>query len=319
MGCWNQTCGLTQIHIRAGEKVIVVPLAEGLRSDLCYTTPFWAPFLVPFYSEYNDYGGGENSSGMGLELIINYLKEKAVEIEQGPNEFHDCAVVRETFEEENFWDAIHEQRLKVKGYRGEESQVGFMMVKQSVFDYLADNFRLESYDYKTNKTAKFTFNQLLADLPAVVEAMVSGGRNFEELEDLSEEDRERFMEIMYFYEPVERAARSMKSDNLAARWLSYSSSHLKYGGFVGNPIDEQAIKFMKAKDAESLTTLLTDYLKLLFIDVVLMSTRKFWSPQAGAGSQSDDNGAYRDLIAAMNHVLEADDRRWDDEFEDEEE
>lgn len=321
MGCWNQTCGLTQIHIKHGEKVIVVPLASAAQDNLCYTTPFWAPFLVPFYSEYNDYGGGECSSGMGLELVIDYLKEKAVEIEQGPNEYHDCAVVRETFDEDKFWDAIHEQRLRVQGWRKETSQVGFTMIKQSVFDHLAENFKLDSYDYETRKEDHYNFNQLLADVPALVDVMVNGPRDETLLEGLNEEDRERYEDILFFYEPVERAARSIKSTNRAARWLAYSSSHLRYGGWTGNIVDTKAIQFMKGKDAESLTTLLTDHLKMQFIDVVLMSTRKFWSPQAGAGSQNDGIEAYRELMAAMTHVLdeeEAERKSWDDEWEAEE-
>lgn len=36
MGCWNQTCGLTQLYIRAGEEVIVVPQAgAGSQQDDC--------------------------------------------------------------------------------------------------------------------------------------------------------------------------------------------------------------------------------------------------------------------------------------------
>lgn len=319
MGCWNQTCGLSQIHIRAGEKVIVFPVAEGKQSNLCYTTPFWAPFVVPFYSEYNDYGGGENSSGIGLELILDYLRKNAVEVEQGPNEYHDCPVERANIDEDKFWDAIHEQRLKIYDWGKREAQVGFVMVKESIYEHLAANFKLESYLYEESRYDKFTFNELLADVDGFVDHLINGTRRIDEFcdETTTEEEKESMLEMLFLYEPVERAGREIKNKNRAARWLSYSSSHLKYGGFLSNDLDEMAIKYIKAKDAESLKTLLVDHLKLLFIDTVMISTRKFWSPQAGAGSQGDDTAACRELIAAMNHVLDADDRRWeeDDEFE----
>ena len=47
MGCWNQTCGLSQLHIRHGQDVMVVALVKNNGYDsLCYTTPFWAPVMV---------------------------------------------------------------------------------------------------------------------------------------------------------------------------------------------------------------------------------------------------------------------------------
>ena len=44
-------------------------------------------------------------------------------------------------------------------------------------------------------------------------------------------------------------------------------------------------------------------------------TRKHWSPQTGAGSQSDEENGYRVLISAMNSVLDAEHREWAEENE----
>lgn len=68
MGCWNKTCGLSNLHITSGQKVTVFLLEKNLvATDRTYTTSFYHPALTPFYSEYNDYGGGENSSGVWYE------------------------------------------------------------------------------------------------------------------------------------------------------------------------------------------------------------------------------------------------------------
>lgn len=60
MGSWNQTCGLSQLHIRHGQDVMVFALVKNNGHDsLCYTTPFYSPVMLPFYAKYNDYGGSE--------------------------------------------------------------------------------------------------------------------------------------------------------------------------------------------------------------------------------------------------------------------
>lgn len=76
MGCWYKTCGLSNLHIPAGTPVYVFVLerrGNGI-SDACYSTSMFAPLLLPFESEYNDYGGGENSKGVGFPYIMQALK-----------------------------------------------------------------------------------------------------------------------------------------------------------------------------------------------------------------------------------------------------
>jgi len=107
MGCWNETCGLTNLHIRYGEPVVVFAIKENKVVDSrCYTTPFFSPIMMPFYSIYNDYGAGENSHGFGLEFVLNIMREKLVELDVGENQYHDIAVSREDFGEREFFGSM---------------------------------------------------------------------------------------------------------------------------------------------------------------------------------------------------------------------
>ena len=99
MGCWNKTCGLSKLHIYAGDPVYVFVIEQNLDHDRCYSTAFWSPILAPFESVYNDYGGGENSGGVWFQHIMDGVRAKLIEQEVGENEYHDIAVKREGFGE----------------------------------------------------------------------------------------------------------------------------------------------------------------------------------------------------------------------------
>lgn len=67
MGCWNGTCGLTQLPINCGNKVIVFPLKQTSYEDLSsvggalyYSNDIFTPISIPVIGEYNDYGALEN-------------------------------------------------------------------------------------------------------------------------------------------------------------------------------------------------------------------------------------------------------------------
>lgn len=333
MGCWNQTCGLTQIHIRAGEKVMIFPLSQSIRDSLCYTTPFWTPFPLPFYGEYNDYGAAESTSGIGLKVALDEIQRKLVEVEQGDNQYHDIPVKKDAFDESVFWEAIHEQRLKVVGWRDKQHEIGMVMIKQSVFDYLADNYQLEDYDYDnaTGSTYyKYTLHDVLADLPALVDCVLAPtafDSTFKEAVAAGEDpDKiEKLCRSLRRHDPIIHTAGEMNRDdvgkkkrrddgfNRAAHWLQHYESHLAYGGGISGSsmINNTTAALIEANDRVGLVELLSEHLKMLFIDAIMLHTRKFWSPQAGAGSQSCSHSGYRALAAASIHVLDEEKAEWD--------
>ena len=102
--------------------------------SLCYTTPFYSPMMMPFYAKYNDYGGGEECSGIGLKPVMEAIKNQLVEIPLGKNEYHDIAVKKDNFDEELFFEACQERRLFVEGYRKERLHVEFVMFRKDIVD-----------------------------------------------------------------------------------------------------------------------------------------------------------------------------------------
>lgn len=331
MGCWNQTCGITQLHITAGEKVMVFPLVQSPQDNLRCTTPYWTPFPISFVSHYNDYGAGEDSSGLGLDAMLKFLKNNLVEVEQGDNKYHDIPVKREGFDENKFWEAIHEQRLSVKARFGEEFQVGMVMIKHSIVEYILEHqvySRYEGYDRETgtSKYTEYKFADVLASAEAILDKMFE--QEDLDLSELGEEQATRVLKqlkVLRRARALEQAASDVNDSNernWAASWLRHGCpSHLRYSAFSTLIIDDALLHCVDTLDRDTAREILTSFLTTLAIDEFLMETRKFWSPQAGAGSQSMSESGYRLLMSAMTKALDDEKAEWEadelDEHDDE--
>lgn len=311
MGCWNQTCGISNLHIRAGQDVMVFAMVKNNGLDsLCYTTPFYAPVMLPFYAKYNDYGGGEDCTGYGLNVVMDAIKSELVELPLGDNQYHDIAVKKEGFNDEVFFEAVHENRLFVKGnIQRQRHHVGFVMFHMGVVNHILENRKIERYVGANNGNTgwdnayvEISFKDVLNDLTECIDFM------FEQRGDDSNPFR--------YFEPL-RSLRKLsdretgKVNNAASILASdeYRFSSLVRISFL---VDD----LLKANDREGLTELLTDNLKALWLDGFMMDTRKFWSPQAGAGSQAQEPEGYLLLIDAMKRVLDSEKREYEEDCED---
>lgn len=302
MGCWNKTCGLSNLHIRANEDVYVFVLQKNPNTDRCYSTAFYKPLLLPFYSKYNDYGGGEDSHGVGLDYIMQGLREALVEVDVGENTSHDIAVTRDGFDEEAFFDSVHENRLQIDGYHG-PVEVDFVMFRKDIVDDILDNWVQEKYVGEGQGTSgygnsylPYTFSDVLAGLPAAldrIEAMLS-----DELELTS---------------VVKTLPRSAQIKFLGLGALFDWNHPNKVGWYIHRDnyrysqivrVHEIIIEAMERGDRLAAEALMTDYLKAVYIDTFMDSVRKVWMPGGHEGSQAQDHDGYRALINAMTKALD---------------
>lgn len=85
MGCWNGTCGLSQLPIHAGDPVIGFLLeGRGARREghngaggYCYSTDAAAPLFIPIRGKYDDYGAIEEIKGSRI-LVSFFNKEEKI-------------------------------------------------------------------------------------------------------------------------------------------------------------------------------------------------------------------------------------------------
>lgn len=316
MGCWNKTCGLSNLHITAGEQAYVFVLEKNKdASDHCYATHLYSPLLLPFVTEYDDYGGGENSTGPGFPIIMEAIKQQLHEMELGENKYHDIAVTKESFGERLFFEAVHEGRLFRENHYGEPSRVEYVMFRKDVVDYILENRVIERYvgDGKgtcgwDNNYIQYKFADIVADILPMLKEML------EQVEKAREEGvTERMLfrllggiEYMFDYGHPNLAVKWLRGDNY--RYSRIVDMKQVFSKMFENPSEESVL---------DLEALLTEYLKGLFIDSFMEVTRKSWIPAGHEGSQSQERDEYRLLIAATEMVLDAEEEKYAAEYEEE--
>ena len=330
MGCWNKTCGLSNLHIYAGDEVYVFVLSENTdKTDRCYSTAFWSPLLLPFYSQYNDYGGGENSHGAAFQTIMNAVAENLIEMDVGENQYHDIAVKREGFGEEQFFEAVHENRLFTKGWRGAQCAVDFVMFRKDIVDYILDNRVIESYvgDGKgtggyRNNYIHYKFQDILTDIPEFINKIQDMGKTSSlksvldelKLDPVSNAKKIEELEDLIFDMSIQRGFENVfewRHPNKVSQWVR--GDGYRYSSIIR--ISELVTKLVRTGQIEEATQILTDHLKAQFIDGFMSATRHNWGPAGHEGSQSAEVDDYRVLLSAITNALDKEKQEWEEENE----
>jgi len=333
MGCWNGTCGLSGLPIIHGEEMYVFPIVESYRDSFCYSTALYRPSVVPFRAEYNDYGAGEKCSGPALELIIDGIREKLVEMEVGENQYHDIAVKREGFDADMFFEACHKKRLRfvnpMRGYEGEAQtkDVFFTMVRKDVVDRLwnewsfdmwkgsdgdvPDGFESDQYYIKN-----VTYAKLAELIPQYMEQMAGKDSPYKKaLEGIDDESKlERMKDFYLRYAFFEGQREHILSGSFGHAFGSGYAG----GGFasIGNIKDKIIDEYLEG-NKEVAYELMRECLVGIMVNSFMESTRKVWLPPMHQGSQSEEYKEYRLMNVITNDIMDARQKEyeWDEEDE----
>lgn len=308
MGSWNKTCGLTGLPITYDEDVLVFPIIESPKMrGRCYSTALWSPMNLCFASKYNDYGGGEKSDEIMSDIIINLLRNDLVELEQGENEYHDIPITREKFDEEMFFNGVHEQRLLYSVYR---RPLDFVMMKRSSVDYILENYRPEIYvgDGKGNigygnNYYGYSFQELLDDAHKFLshfrqsyEKSTSMNDDNPIYKEISNDDgyknhKDVLVMMANWQLSSDRHHYSLEFEDhmdnpegrLAANWINFSDGEYNY--FMNNEV-RSLLKHMITRPSENDDHVLKYHLISRFVDSFMDSVRKVWVPACHEGSQA---------------------------------
>ena len=307
MGCWNKTCGLSNLHITAGTPVYVFVLEKNKDYDPCYSTGLFSPLLLPFESVYDDYGGGEDSSGPALDYIMNMIKKDLVELEVGENQYHDIEVKKEGFGPEKFFEAVHEDRLSIQGRRSEPTQLYFTMMRKDIVDDILENRRIQDYvgDGKGtcgygNNYIKYKFADIVADIrPLLNEAMEKIAKAKEDNETLANYMLYDGFEGMFPYGHPNKVAKWLRGDSYRYSRIVDMKSVIRRGLEIGT-----------VESINKLEEILTEHVKAIYIDGFMHAARKTWIPGGHEGSQSMSGGALRLLAKATINALDKEHAEW---------
>lgn len=308
MGCWNKTCGLSNLHITAGTPVYVFVLEKNKDYDHCYSTSLFSPLLLPFESVYDDYGGGEDSSGPALDYIMSMIKKDLIEMEVGDNKYHDIAVKKEGFDAEKFFEAVHEDRLSIQGrFRAEPTQLYFTMMRKDIVDDILENRRIQDYvgDGKGtcgygNNYVKYKFADIVADIrPLLNEAMEKIAKAKEDNDTLANYMLYDGFEGMFPYGHPNKVAKWLRGDSYRYSRIVDMKSVIRRGLEIGT-----------VESINKLEEILTEHVKALYIDGFMHAARKTWIPGGHEGSQSYSGAALRMLANATLSALDKEKAEW---------
>lgn len=148
MGCWNETCAISFLPIRAGEKIKMLCLENMVYDDetgktVCYSTDLYSPLCFPISGTYNDYGGIEDVdlNGMEVKIFLEVIHSRLIPMSKGKNQYHERAIpAKATWQKlmNGFQDGRVRLDGRFSGVRGSSARALVkVFVKESVWDAIA--------------------------------------------------------------------------------------------------------------------------------------------------------------------------------------
>jgi len=297
MGCWYKTCGLSGLHIFEGNPVYVFMLEQNPTYEQTYTTGMFAPLLLPFEAEYDEYGGVENCTGF-VDMVVNGVRDQLIEMDQGDNEYHDIPVHRNGFNVEKMINAAQEGRLFTRYYMGGSRRTDFVCFRKDVVDDILDSHVIEQYVGEKygncghrNCYIRYKFSDVVSDIPVYVNELVEYNRTAPEMHG---------MPLLYGMHPA--------SSTKVAKYIHENG--YRYSSLVR--VTWEIGELIKTGDVETATELVRYYLIGSFIDNFMDQTRKLWVPGGHEGSQNQDTSGYRTLIDVIGRSMDRDRATMDD-------
>lgn len=338
MGCWNETCGLTQNTINAGDKVYaVIILNNDVIEKSCYGTGTSAPMSFVITAQYNDYGTIENatddySSRSAMALFNQYYKEDKLilsnDVLKDARQNAKSGYGESGFtEEDGFTDietlfrAIERGyvSLETNGYKGKKEQsIYFMLMGAMELESMWETLNYSS-DYDVEKD---NWKKVKADVEIFIETIIgkddagldkSQIRELLKNKDNSEEEEDRLYELLF---SLQESASPWGGDK---NYSSCLSTLTRY-----ETVDTDAFRrlhyILKAdydeSNHEEVVQNISEFIMLL---KVMQAFRKSWSPQ-GHSTQYDSFDIVIDYTERFLRKMYrkrqemADDGRYEDGF-----
>ncbi len=152
MGCWNETCALTNLPIRAGDSIVafIGVTGVGTGSNVSYQFDYGEFTVMPLtpvmYGEYDDYGRIDSIKSPNIEktvlmVLTEYFNRKILVQEE-----------KESFKPE-LLEAINRGEVKYISDDG-EYKLSLIMMHQYAYDALVEyqgNRTIRIHDHTSNK------------------------------------------------------------------------------------------------------------------------------------------------------------------------
>lgn len=340
MGSWNETCGLSNLPISPGEKVVFLMLTKNPHEDHvgrsgCYHTDFFFVRSIPLYGVYDDYGKVAIDSGQ--DAAIDLIKQGfALDlISQPADKYRHGPISMDTWTIDEVQDWLHEGKVRIdRNTLGRKSDEEMAKITASL--------ALKSDDPGTAKQSKET-KKILAERQKVVPSPIYkliirrdvwdafltitceswyGKYSLAEYKAGADAVLARYAEKLnsppdeFDSLTKHRSIRSMlllsdvgsKSDN------PFVSRFFSVGG-GGDPPFEVSNKwyceklsdrmFDRTVTIEEVRDIFYKLCELAQVEHIMAKTRRAWQPTTGMGSQSEEYELALEVFTELARVTEA--------------
>lgn len=276
MGCWNETCMISHLPIKAGEDVVAFVIAytnwkEGSNaSGVCYSTDVASPFGLPIFGKYDDYGGVEDIDHN--QLGARYLTHKFGKKPEGIQELLN------TIARDNL--------TVVSPQTGKTAGAGQVMILRSIYDTLLADHRVTGFDLKYEPS---------------LETIVEG---FEAVRVRKERLKKLEMSQVKDVQERKEALRGVMDLIDIASMMGVHIDILERDSF-----NEMATFVMEANSTEMEQEFAELVIQMHKLRWSMGWLRRMWIGQAGTGSQNLGYRKHLVLIDAMKkHIMDSFDR-----------
>ena len=264
MGCWNQTCSLTNLPITCGDSIVLIPLVQNhdfaLPGLTYYANDNYEIFGMPIFGRYDDYGGITDI--VTCQTSINFLKETEMFL-RNYDKYSDIDVnERVPFDENNLEkflnDYICEEMLYIKNnttYDSTERNLNMMMIHRELYHKLIAEIG-SLIPYKQTKTLREFWRERIVNTLNIVKEKQ---KEWEEYDDLT-----------FFNKHV------LPKEFQKCCYIDLCTVDVTYQ------------YMMKSLYNEFDEGILEEFIDMLLFKYVLTRLRKGYLATSGAGSQAED-------------------------------
>lgn len=306
MGCWNHTCALSNLPVFHGDEVCVflleqVPHDQG--HNLVRSTSMWRPGFIHFTGKYNDYGAVEQCEGLLLPTLIESIKERLVEVEQGENDDWQPALKKENLTIETLFEADLTGCLAVRSrVSNNPVVVRHIVILKSVLDKLLQHYTTAMFGkVVTYSQAIESGNQYVKQ---IVKNLVSAKENSNSpIDHLPSVQRIRIHERTLFTSLLEYDEIRFSSITSPSIVLDDCAHEM----FVCSSQEQYTEAFTRLN--ETVRQICVSYILSLWMN----DARKAWHPQIGQGSQNENTEAQRLMATIVLEQAKLIEHGWDED------
>lgn len=200
----------------------------------------------------------------------------------------DIAVKRDNFGEGLFFEAVHENRLFVKSWKGEQVPVTFTMFRKDIVENILANRVIKEYVGNGKGTGGYDNAYIFIKFANII-------NNVRPLINQLVEDIQSTNQKICFY--IMDSLHGYRKTFLAANWII---DDFRFSRIVDLRII--LTELIKSGELDRAEALVTEHIRAVFIERFMNDTRKTWIPGGHEGSQSSDSAAHRILC---NSIIEA--------------